>query len=925
MTRTQISLDGEWEFYIDPQGRLTPESLAGADGRRTIRVPGPWQAQFADLRDYAGVAWYRRNLDLEPAAPGQAAYLCFGAVDYHATVWLNGQLLGEHEGGYLPFELRADAALRPGRNELVLRVIDPGFDSARTPGYPFAEIPHGKQSWYGPIGGIWQSVRLELRPELHLTRLQITPDVPGERAMVLVQLSAAAATPLALRLRLSDPRGRLDEHQAAIVAGADHVRVELPIPDPLLWDIGQPQLYSLEAALMPAAGSGAALDILSDSFGMRTIATSPDGKLLLNGRPIYLRGALDQDYYPDLIYTPFSDAELDEQFAKAHHMGLNCLRTHIKITDPRYYYAADRAGILIWTELPNWELLTEETKRRAKATLEGMVARDWNHPSIIIWTIINEGWGVDLAGQADHRAWLAESYAYLKQLDPHRLVVGNSPCFGNFHVVSDIEDFHNYYAIPDHYQQWRAWVQSFGGRAAWSYAHKLDTYSDWRRYERNPWGEWERTVANEVQRGHGEPLIVSEFGNWGLPDLAKLYECYGGEPWWFETGMEWGSGVVYPHGVEARFRTYHLDKAFGSLPRLIAASQHMQWVALKEEIEQMRRQPSIVGYVITEFTDVHWESNGLLDMCRNPKASYDIIGSINADDVLVPIWERSAYRSGEQVAFAVELSHFSERDLRDARLEWWVDAWPDLRGTATVQASPAGLAPAGVVSFTVPELTAPARIRVELRLYDAANDLAATNYQELYAFPRAATPPQAPIFVPDAALAAALAGLGYRVVPGLDAAALVVTSVLDDELNRFARAGGRVLLLAEQGRALRTRLPQTTIERRRGRSWQGDWASSLSWVRPDTAGAAIPSAGLVDFAFADLTPEYVIGGLQAREFADRVHAGLTVGWLHDTVATIAERPIGRGRVLISTFRLCDKLAAHPVAQELLRSLVGLLE
>ena len=212
------------------------------------------------------------------------------------------------------------------------------------------------------------------------------------------------------------------------------------------------------------------------TFGMRTIATSPSGQLLLNGRSIYLRGALDQDYYPDLVYTPFSDSQLDAQFAQAQHMGLNCLRTHIKITDPRYYAAADRAGLLIWTELPNWQNLTAAAKKRARATLAGMVERDWNHPSIVIWTIINENWGTDLGVNADHRAWLAETYDYMKALDPHRLVVGNSACNGNFQVVTDLLDFHNYYAIPDHYRNWRDWVADFAGRPGLGLRPQLRRY-----------------------------------------------------------------------------------------------------------------------------------------------------------------------------------------------------------------------------------------------------------------------------------------------------------------------------------------------------------------------------------------------------------------------------------------------------------------
>ena len=149
-------------------------------------------------------------------------------------------------------------------------------------------------------------------------------------------------------------------HRLLLAAGRDTEEVTIPISEPMLWDTTAPHLYGLQAVLLDGTDDRAEpLDSLGTHFGMRTIATSQSGHLLLNGRVLYLRGALDQDYYPDLIYTPFADAELEAQFAKAKHMGLNCLRTHIKITDPRYYDAADRAGILIWTELPNWQELTE--------------------------------------------------------------------------------------------------------------------------------------------------------------------------------------------------------------------------------------------------------------------------------------------------------------------------------------------------------------------------------------------------------------------------------------------------------------------------------------------------------------------------------------------------------------------------------------
>ncbi|MGE5138826.1 MAG: sugar-binding domain-containing protein, partial [Rudaea sp.] len=186
MTRIRMNLDGMWDFFVDPQQRLRVGQLDQDGQPRQIKVPGPWQAQFQDLRQYTGVAWYRKRFSLSSRAaahpPSETTFvLHFGAVDYFATVWLNGVQIGEHEGGYLPFELVLNSALRiEGENELVIRVIDPGDDVDAFSEYPFTEIPHGKQSWYGPVGGIWQSVYVEARHTVHITRLHITPDVPNE-------------------------------------------------------------------------------------------------------------------------------------------------------------------------------------------------------------------------------------------------------------------------------------------------------------------------------------------------------------------------------------------------------------------------------------------------------------------------------------------------------------------------------------------------------------------------------------------------------------------------------------------------------------------------------------------------------------------------------------------------------------------------
>ena len=262
------------------------------------------------------------------------------------------------------------------------------------------------------------------------------------------------------------------------------------VPEPLDWSPDAPHLYELRAVLRRG---GEVADLVRERFGFRSIETRA-GRIYLNGQPLFLRGALDQDYYPDRICTPPSEAFLEDQFRKAKALGLNCLRCHIKVPDPRYYAVADRVGLLIWTELPNAGRLTAQARARAEATLRGMLERDGNHPSIFCWTIINENWGTDLVHSAEDRAWLRRTVDWLKAADPDRLVVDNSPIAPSFHLRSDLEDFHFYAAIPDHRRSWDGFVEALAARPAWTYG-----------------------PAAEVVHGD-EPLLCSEFGNWGLPD-----------------------------------------------------------------------------------------------------------------------------------------------------------------------------------------------------------------------------------------------------------------------------------------------------------------------------------------------------------------------------------------------------------------------
>ena len=329
--------------------------------------------------------------------------------------------------------------------------------------------------------------------------------------------------------------------------------------------------------------------------------------------------------------------------------------------------------------------------------------------------------------------------------------------------------------------------------------------------------------------------------------------------------------------------------------------------------------------MITEFTDVHWESNGLLDMCRNPKAYFDVIGQVNSPDAIVPTdWERIAFWEGERCEVKLALSHFSSADLAELRL--WSGSWISgpRSGASFEGITPqrAQLTNVGTVVFDVPRLEQAIRARLEMRLINAAGELVTRNHHELYFFPRAESRERhVRLAVPGLPrLAARLAGMGYELTDQ-ESADLVVVERMTDELRWYVQNGGRVLWLAEEPDSQQTHLGPISIAQRQGRSWQGDWASSMSWIRQDKIFQGIPTGGTVDFAFADLTPETVIVGLTPRDFAANVHSGLFVGWVHHLVALVAERPIDRGRVMICTYRLREHLGSHPVATLMMRDMI----
>jgi hypothetical protein len=806
-------------------------------------------------------------------------------------VWLNREYAGEHEDGYLPFEFNVIDLLREGDNELLVRVVDATDDRDRYADFPFSEVPHGKQSWYGPIGGIWQSVWLEFRPRLHVAQVTLNPSPSDETIGIQAVLSGIPQGDDQIICTVTDPDGQT---AGSGVLGQDLTGVIHLDASPQLWSPDSPSLYTVAVTLH---GQDRPIYTVSKTCGFRTIEAR-DGRIYLNGDPIYLRGVLDQAYYPETIYTPPGLKMLEAQASEAKALGFNGLRLHIKVEDPRYYDVADRLGLLVWTEIPNWALLTDASAGRAKQTFKGMVERDGHHPSIIAWTLINENWGTDLVRNAAHRQWLADFYHEAKTIDPTRLVVDNSACFDNAHVASDLEDFHYYRAIPDHAQAWDDWVAEFAERSDWA---------------------WSADFLPE--RRADLPLLVSEFGNWGLPDPETIQE-HGAEPWWFETGIDWGGGIVYPHGVVHRYEACGLADLFPSYAEFARQSQEHMARSLHYEISTMRLHEAIAGYVVTEFTDVHWECNGLLTMQRQPKHRLDpLLKDLNQDRVVLLRPAQWSGRPGQSLDIMVQTKDVLGQQTKGT-IFW--------RAGEQSGELPA---PGGTVSLV---LDSPGVVILSARWLDEGGAQLATNQVDLVCV--AAKPVSAKLHVIGyAALANVLRDLGYHVSAGeVDADIAVDEIVIAGQYTRplevHIQKGGRAILLADPGSPAESDsaesdvpLPVGHITPRAGTPWQGDWATSFAWVKKEGPLAHLPGGPLLEMEWAPIMPDVVLTGLP--QWVQRSHswAGLAVGWVHMPVSLLAVMPYGRGWILITTFKLnTATLTSDAVAQALFSGMLNLV-
>ncbi len=431
-----MNLNGVWQFQPGATNDPVPagQNLAGV-----ILVPFPMESALSGVMQYSMFSWYRQTFTVPSSWSGQRIILHFDAVNWRSQIYVNGQSVGIHTGGYDPFSYDITPYLNGGTNELIVRVYSPEDSGGE---------PRGKQTLY-PAGimftsssGIWQSVWLELVPTTSVSSIHLTPDIDNNRLLVNVAIAGATN---GLRINGYAFAGANLVASTTVLPGN---KLTLNIPSPILWSPTNPYLYNLQVTL---TSNSVPVDSITSYCGMRKISIGMNNgfvQILLNNQFTFEFGPLDQGYWPDGIYTAPTDLALQYDLRMEKTLGFNMVRKHLKVERQRWYYWADQLGILVWQDMPSCNSYTSNPSPPPVdpldfiAELTAMVTNHWNSPAIIMWDVFNEGQGE--AGSANGVGQTNTSYlvSLVNTLDPSRLV--NQASGWNWVGAGDVEDTHNY-------------------------------------------------------------------------------------------------------------------------------------------------------------------------------------------------------------------------------------------------------------------------------------------------------------------------------------------------------------------------------------------------------------------------------------------------------------------------------------------------
>nr|WP_314622821.1 glycoside hydrolase family 2 TIM barrel-domain containing protein [uncultured Noviherbaspirillum sp.] len=553
------SLNGPWKFTFDNEQRFDMTARP-VEWTHQINVPFPPESPQSGINDrgFHLACWYQREFDCAPG--NDRVMLHFGAVDYKATVWVNGHRVAIHEGGHSPFSADITSALAAsGKQTVTVYAEDDPHDLAK---------PRGKQDWqleahsiwYPRTTGIWQAVWIERVPRTFIHKLQWTPHFENFEIGCAVYIQGDPEDDLSVEVEIMHGDKVLASDMYKVIGNEAHRKIGLSDPgiddsrNELLWCPERPTL--LDARVTLRRGN-VVLDEITSYTAMRSVAISRD-RFMLNGRPYHLRLVLDQGYWDDSLMTAPSDDALRRDVELAKEMGFNGVRKHQKIEDPRYLYWADRLGLMVWEEMPSAYRFTNKAITRMVQEWTEVIDRDYSHPCIVVWVPFNESWGVpNLMSTQSHRNAVEALYHLTRTLDSTRPVIGND---GWEAAATDIIGIHDYDPSPEKIRA--------------RYNDKTQELFDRRR----PGG---RILTLDGYPHRGQPIMLTEFG--GIACVRPQQNA--GTTWGYSTASE-----------AAEF-----------------ADKYRKLLAVVNTTTMFS------GFCYTQFTDTFQEANGLLYADRTPK------------------------------------------------------------------------------------------------------------------------------------------------------------------------------------------------------------------------------------------------------------------------------------------------------------------
>jgi beta-galactosidase/beta-glucuronidase len=508
MVRDQwVNLNGTWEFEMDHGRSGRARDLPSAEKLgQSIIVPFCPESELSGIRytDFMSAVWYRRSFDVPMNWQGSRILIHFGAVDYDTEVWINGQSVGKHSGGYSSFSFDITSYLKEGEPNVVTVLAE---DDVRT-----GLQTGGKQSsryasygcYYTRSTGIWQTVWLEAVSLTYVDAFQIIPDPANQCAHLTVSL-AGDFPQQSMSLQVAAMyQGKQVGFRKVVIQSQD-VRLTMDVDELHLWEPGEPKLYDLVFILEDLKNGK--LDQVQGYFGMRTVAIG-EHAVLINGKVVFQRLVLDQGFYPDGLYTAPSDEAMRRDIELAMELGFNGARLHEKVFEPRYLYWADQLGYIVWGEHANWglDITTAVGLERFLPEWLEVLKRDFNHPSIIGWCPFNETW--DREGRKQDDEVLRIVYQTTKAIDTTRPVKDTS---GLYHVVTDIYSIHEYEQDPIRFAE-KFEPMKQGGKV-------YDKHTQRQQYQGQPYHVaefggiwWDPEESNQAGWGYGDrPKTEQEF------------------------------------------------------------------------------------------------------------------------------------------------------------------------------------------------------------------------------------------------------------------------------------------------------------------------------------------------------------------------------------------------------------------------------